>query len=126
MVSLIDSTTSALVSLALNATTMRHQAIAQNVANVNTPGYQGIGIRFESFLDDVRESLAAGRPVLPGALSGLQPELEFSDPAGMNASGPSLEIEMAKLAENTLHHQVLLKVLNRHYAILNTAVSGGR
>jgi flagellar basal-body rod protein FlgB len=29
---------------------MRQQAIAQNIANVNTPGYQRVGVSFESRL----------------------------------------------------------------------------
>jgi flagellar basal-body rod protein FlgB len=38
VVSIIDSSTVGLLSLALDAAGMRQQAIAQNIANASTPG----------------------------------------------------------------------------------------
>jgi len=42
----IEGTTAAVVTLALDAATMRQQAIAANIANVNTPGYRPVRVRF--------------------------------------------------------------------------------
>ncbi len=36
-----------LLSKLLDVASMRHQVIAQNVANVNTPGYHGLDVSFE-------------------------------------------------------------------------------
>ncbi len=122
MVSAIEGNTKALLSMALDATAMRQQAIAQNIANANTPGYQAIDVSFEDQLSDVREMLEQGQGVTSAALSGHQPTLVSANPSGASGSGVSLEMELAKLSENTLHQQVLLKMLNTHYAVMSSAM----
>ncbi|MRW94168.1 flagellar basal body rod protein FlgB [Duganella sp. FT80W] len=115
-----DSTTVSLLSLALDATAMRQQAIAQNIANVNTPGYQRVGVSFESRVEALRQRLGDGAAPALANLAPYRPQLESSD------SPVSLDMEMASLSENTLHHQVLLKLLNKHYALLGSAINEGK
>ena len=126
MVSLIDSNISALLSLALDAASMRHQAIAHNIANVNTPGYQAVGVRFEEHMTDARNALAQGRSVSLSDLSHVRPQFFLADEAGTANQPVSLDMEVAKLSENTLHQQALLKALNRHFSIISTAISEGK
>jgi flagellar basal-body rod protein FlgB len=122
MVAAIEGNTKVLIGMALDATSMRQQAIAQNIANVNTPGYQALDVSFEDQLSDVREMLEQGHGVTSSALAGHRPSMVLADPTGANGSGVSLEMELAKLSENTLHQQVLLKMLNTHYAVMNSAM----
>jgi flagellar basal-body rod protein FlgB len=35
-------------------------------------------------------------------------------------------MEMAALSENTLHHQALLKALNKHFALIGNAINEGK
>jgi len=120
MVSAIEGNTKAMLSMALDATAMRQQAIAQNIANANTPGYQAIDVSFEDQLSDIQEMLEQGQGVTKEALAGHRPTMVPAN--GVNGSGVSLEMELAKLSENTLHQQVLLKMLNTHYAVMNSAL----
>jgi len=120
MVSAIEGNTKAMLSMALDATAMRQQAIAQNIANANTPGYQALDVSFEDQLSDVREMLEQGQGATSAALAGHRPSLVLA--GGANGGGVSLEMELAKLSENTLHQQVLLKMLNTHYAVMNSAL----
>lgn len=119
----IENNLSAIVSVALDATTMRHQAIAQNIANVNTPGYQAIGVSFAERLGQARADSAAGMRLNGATLAQLRPVIE---PLETHAGAVSLETEIARLSENTLQHQTLLKMLSRHYAILGAAISSGK
>jgi flagellar basal-body rod protein FlgB len=121
MISLIDSNTTALLSLALDAASMRQQAIAHNIANMNTPGYKPVSVSFEAHMSEARNALDQGRSVPRSAISNYQPMLEIAE-----AGEVSLDVEVAKLSENTLHHQVLLKALNRHFSIISTAISEGK
>ncbi|WP_457326345.1 flagellar basal body rod protein FlgB, partial [Roseateles sp. P5_E11] len=57
----IDPATLQLVSRALDAGAMRHQAIAQNIANANVTGAKALRVQFEELLGDVQTELAAGR-----------------------------------------------------------------
>lgn len=126
MVSLIDSTTSALLSLALDAASMRHQAIAHNIANANTPGYRPVGVSFEEHMTQARDAVAQGRRVSLSDLSGYRPVFALADESAAGDQAVSLDMEVAKLSENTLHHQALLKALNRHFSIIGTAISEGK
>ncbi len=120
---MIDSNTVGLLSLALDAAGMRQQAIAQNIANANTPGYQRIGVSFEARIDELRQAVARGQAPSLAALAPYRPQLEA---AGAPGEAVALDMEMAALSENTLHHQALLKALNKHFALIGSAINEGK
>lgn len=125
MVSIIDSNTSALLSLALDAAGMRQQAIAHNIANANTPGYQRISVSFEQRLAALADGAGKiGAPSLAG-LADLRPSFEYAAPLAAG-SAIALDQEMAELSENTLHHQALLKALNKHLSLMSIAINEGK
>jgi flagellar basal-body rod protein FlgB len=126
MASLIGSNTSALLKLALDAAAMRQRTIAHNIANANTPGYQPQRVSFEERFAVERAALADGRKVALSSLSDYRPMLELAEPNALGDRAVSLDAELVALSENTLHHQVLLKVLNRHFSIIGTAVNEGK
>jgi len=122
MISLIDSNTVALLTRGLDATVMRHQAIAHNIANANTPGFKPVGLSFEDYMADARHALSLG-----GSTRGnLHPVFEPPTIAETGDEAVSLDVEVARLSENTLRHQMLLKALSRHFSIIGTAVSEGK
>lgn len=125
MLSIIDSNTSALLSLALDAAGMRQQAIAQNIANANTPGYQRVSVSFESRLASLRDG--AGNVAAPSlaSLGDYRPAFEYA-PVSEQGSGVALDQEMAQLSENTLHHQALLKALTKHMSLVSIAINEGK
>lgn len=125
MVSIIDSNTSALLSLALDAAGMRQQAIAQNIANANTPGYQRIGVSFESRLQALKDGAGNLQAPSLASLGNYRPAFEYAAPAGQE-NNVSLDMEMAQLSENTLHHQALLKALTRHMSLVGIAINEGK
>ena len=125
MVASIEGSTKALLSMALDATVMRQQAIAQNIANANTPGYRAIDVSFEEQLSGLREGLESGQGVTKEALAGLEPRFVADQAASGGDGAVSLEMQLAKLSENTLHQQILLKMLNTHFAIMNSAMKQG-
>jgi flagellar basal-body rod protein FlgB len=127
MISLIDSSTGALLSLALDAANLRQQAIANNIANVNTPGYRPLAVSFEERMEVERENLANGGKVTMASLADYQPQLYSSTATPSDDSGDvALDVEVAKLAGNTFHHQVLLKMLTKQFALLNLAINEGK
>lgn len=126
MTSIIDSNTVNLLSLALDAAGMRQQAIARNIANANTPGYQRIAVSFESRVAELAQALDQGAaPSLTG-LDGLDGYRPVFEPAGEAGAPVALDMEMAALSENTLHHQALLKALNKHFALIGSAINEGK
>jgi flagellar basal-body rod protein FlgB len=122
MIAITDNGTTALLGLALDAAVMRHQAIAHNIANANTAGYRPLGVSFESRLGAVKDALARGTGVTPASVAAARPAVETA-PA---AEAVRIDAEIARLSENTLHHQALLKMLNRHFSIVSAAIGEGK
>jgi len=124
VVSIIDNNTTALLGMAIDAAVMRQQAIAQNIANASTPGYQRVSVIFESRLASMA---AAGAP--QGSTPSLA-DLSNYRPAFEYASGPAtpiaLDMELADMSETVLHHQALMKALGKHLELVSLAINEGK
>ena len=125
MLNIIDPHTTALLSLALDAAGMRQQAIAQNIANASTPGYQRVSVSFESRLAGLLDGPAGAAAPSLADLSNFRPVLEYAAPAA-SGSGVELDLEVAELSQTTVHHQALLKALNKHFALIGLAINEGK
>ena len=113
----IDPAILQLVSRALDAGAMRHQAIAQNIANANVAGAKAMRVQFEELLGGVQAEVAAGR--------GFKPE-DVPAPQIVTTDKPiALDEEMAALSSNSLQYQALLKAMSRQLGILSVAVQEG-
>jgi len=114
----VESDVVTLVGLALDAASLRHQAIANNIANANSAGYVPMKVNFE-------EQLAFARGGSPGArmLASVKPFVEADIGASTKVM---LDMETTKLVQNTVHYQGLLKALEKRGAILNAAINEGR
>ena len=121
MSAIIDGNLTSLLSLAIDAAGMRQQAIAQNIANVNTPQYRRMGVSFEQRLASVGQMPAARAPSLT-ELATYRPRFVTDSAAGT----VSLDQEVAQLAETTVHHQALLKALTKQFALLGMAINEGK
>ena len=121
-----DSITVSMARLALDAASLRHQAIANNIANANTAGYAPVRVDFESQMDAVRATLQQGGTVTPSMLHGVAPVLRRDAPAADATQGAALDMEIASLAQNTVQYQALLKALSKQMSILSAAVAEGK
>jgi flagellar basal-body rod protein FlgB len=121
-----EAVTSQLLRMALNAATMRHTAIANNIANVNTAGYAPVSVNFEQQLDAVRGALGRGDEVSSSMLSGVQPVLTRGTPLADTDRDALLDIDIANLAQNTVQFDALLKAMGKHMSILLSAVTEGK
>jgi flagellar basal-body rod protein FlgB len=114
------------LSLALDAASMRHQAIATNMANANTAGYAPLTVSFASQMDEARRTLNDKGRLDAGSLVGVKPSIELATGHGGVPVKMMLDVEAANMAQNAVHFQALLKGLNRHYQILSAATNDGK
>lgn len=122
----IGNVTTAALALALDAAALRQQAIASNIANVNTPGFAPLAVNFEEQLAEARRTLQSGRALDGHELAGVQPQLHAVRSEAGVTPAVQLDVEAAHLAQNSMQFQVLLKALSRHYGLLSSAVSDGK
>ncbi len=102
-----------MAKLALDAAALRHQAIAHNLANLSSENYVPMGVSFESQL-----AAAGGRAVKPQLVQELD--------RGVGPRPQDVDMEMVKLAQNTIHYQALLRGIGVQHAVLRDVISEGR
>ena len=116
-----EAVTSAVLRLALDGAAMRHQALASNIANAQTPGYAPLSVSFESELGRARERLAAGED--PAAvLADAAPDVT----EGEGGAEMALDVQVAELAQNVVRYQALAKGWSKRMAILSSAINEGK
>ena len=114
---------------ALDGLAARHAAIADNIANVNTPGYKRKVVRFEDALRRaVNDAISpcTGAPTasnLPFRPATVQDTLTTARPDGNNVD---IEREMVLLADNTIRYQALADYVQRFFTGLKTVINAGR
>ncbi|WP_022929079.1 flagellar basal body rod protein FlgB [Patulibacter americanus] len=113
--SLIDPTQSALNS-AIQGASMRHDLLAGNLANVNTPGYQRRDVDFHGALQQAMET---GRPQEARFAATTEPGVISAD-----GNGVDMDRESAELAKNALDQQALVSVAQARLSTLINAING--
>lgn len=125
MLPIIDSSTTALLGMAIDAAAMRQQALAQNIANANTPGYRRIDVNFEERVNALMDGDGQVRATAASELASFRPYFQVA-PADGGGNDVALDTEVAAMAENTLRHQVLVKALSKHLALIGLAINEGK
>jgi flagellar basal-body rod protein FlgB len=106
----------------LDAVALRQEAIASNIANLETPGYQRLDLAptFQSELDRA----CATRD--PRQIASLQPALAPDPTAVANSKDGNtvnLEKEMAQLNQNTLAHGLETQLVSNMLLRLRMAIT---
>jgi flagellar basal-body rod protein FlgB len=106
----------------------RHALLAQNVANVETPGYRARDLTFDEYLRPTIELASGDLPpaLQPVTAAGRRPRLvAVADPAvRQDGNNVHLDRQMARLAENTLYQNTLVHILTKQFNTLKLAISG--
>jgi flagellar basal-body rod protein FlgB len=101
----------------LGAASLRHRVIAQNVANVNTPGYRRLEVAFE---EDLARALAS-----PEGAAGVKPRVVVGDgPERVDGNTVDIDQEMNDLAKNALLYQAAAQIMTSRLASLRSAITG--
>jgi flagellar basal-body rod protein FlgB len=102
----------------IRAESLRQKAIANNIANLETPGYRRIDVKFEELLANALNS--------PGAveLSELEPHIHQPQKTPVNSNGNdvNLESEVGQMVKNTLRYKTYIRLLNKKYNQIQLAM----
>jgi flagellar basal-body rod protein FlgB len=102
---------------ALSGSSLRQQAIAQNLANVNTPGYRRQDVDFAS-------ALHAAWDQGTSKVASVDPAVQTDQSAVMRADGSSVDIdtEAAAQSKNGLQYEAVSTVMKTRVSILRSAI----
>ena len=132
---IVGKTTIPLLHKCLNAYSMRHKAIANNIANVEVPGYQRVEVRFEDKLKkalfDPNQALSTTNEKHMGGrtrdIRSVRPEIEVDTRnQGLNGiNNVDIDHEMADLAKNSLDFSAAATLLRHEFSRFRMAMGGG-
>jgi flagellar basal-body rod protein FlgB len=108
----------------LDAAVLRHEAIATNVANVETAGYRRLDVA-PDFATQLKTRLAAGD--LAGTANTIRPQLvEDQTARAVRPDGNTVEIERELLAmnRNAVEYDYLTEVVSSNLKQLKLAITG--
>jgi flagellar basal-body rod protein FlgB len=124
---LADATTAALAKT-LDGTASRHRALAENIANVDTPGFQRVEVAFETQLESALNHAQADPRTALERIRSVQPR-RFQDPAPparVDGNNVDIDREMAEVAQNTMTFEAAARALAVKLRMLRAAISEGR
>ena len=113
------------LDLALGAAGKRQEVLANNLANVNTPGYKRLDVEFDGMLAKAVDAARAGDK---SALQAMRPGVTTDDSVADRADGNSVDVdqEMAFLAENNIRYNALVQLSQKKLETLKYVISDGR
>ncbi len=107
----------------LDAAVLRHEAIAANVANADTPGYRRLDISpdFERQLKSRMDAgeLASSGPVAPRLV-------EDASARSLRPDGNTVELEgeLLEMNRNAVEHEFLTEIVSNNLKQLRMAITG--
>ena len=113
------------LQIALRGLSLRQRVIANNVANVDTPGFKASEVHFETQL---RRALASRQQSPAAALAEVSPTVEQLTGTTIRADGNNVDIEreLLLLTETSLRYGAVARTLSGRLALLQTILTDGR
>ena len=106
----------------LDAVALRAEAIANNLGNLETPGYKRMDLA-PQFEQELQRACSAGDA---STISSLSPSLaaDASSPTGKDGNTVHLESELMRMNQNSMTHALETQLVSGTYAKLRMAISG--
>ncbi|MCE5216871.1 flagellar basal body protein [bacterium] len=128
---MLRETSSAALQSAMKGTQQRLEAIADNLANAETPGHGRLQVDFEDALHEaIRKEhsegvgTAAGSET-EGAVDRVQAQVTRRPARSSDATTADPEGDLTALGETTLRFDALARALTKKLRMLRTAIAGG-
>jgi len=121
----------------LDATWARNEVIAQNIANVDTPGYKKSSVTFEEHLDSAMDSsgfrgnTTDDRHIPIGKTDVEKVNIRVTRDyknlsTRLDENNVDVETEMASLAKNNIRYNTLIQSVSNSYQTIKSVINGGR
>ncbi|TDA69426.1 MAG: flagellar basal body rod protein FlgB [Clostridia bacterium] len=120
----------------MQASSLRQEVIADNVANLNTPGFKRAAVSFEEEYRRAAQERSSLALVTTNPqhmknipdMANVEPRIIYDTTTSMRPDGNNvnLEEEMVDLAMNTFNYQFLSQQLSKRITMLGHVISEGR
>ncbi|MCC6831570.1 MAG: flagellar basal body rod protein FlgB [Thermoleophilia bacterium] len=135
---MFDDITTVTLTAAMRGASLRQTALAQNIANADTPGYKRVDVNFEGALADALEAdraeiarnRSAGQASSLGthrrALDSVRTEVTRDTASTIRVDGSNVDPdnEMSELAANQLSYNTVTALLDARFSQMRAVIAG--
>lgn len=114
---------------AASGASLRHEAILNNISNVNTPGYKRVDIDFKTELSNITKQMGqSDQSEIDEKIKSIRPEVIRESNTSVRPDGNNVDIdrEMSLLAENALEYNLYISLLSKKVEGLLSVINEGR
>lgn len=101
------------LTTALDGLALRQRVIANNIANINTPGYLAGRVMFEDALASAVRSGSGAAPT---------PVMRSLEPTRMDGNNVNLDHETLANVDTGLRYSLMLRAVDGHFGQISTAM----
>ena len=122
----------AVLSQAMNMRTQRHQVLASNIANADTPNYKARDFSFESAMQNALTGRSNGVTLvrttsghITGGSTSGPAALQFrkETQSAVDGNTVDMDVERTQIAENALQFQILTQLISEKFKGMRSALS---
>ena len=108
-----------LLDAGIKAEEARQRTIASNIANIETPGYRRLDVRFEELLAKALKSAHAAE------VDHVEPEIfqPQNTPVRPNGNDVNMEMEIGAMLKNSSREMAFVRLLRKKFAQIENAIT---
>ena len=121
-------------SEAMNLRTQRHQVLASNIANADTPQYKARDFSFEGAMQNALagrveaggiplHTTSAGHMQNSGATGPAVMKFRSETQSAVDGNTVDMDVERTQIAENALQYQILTQLVSERFKSMRSALS---
>ncbi len=122
-----------LLSSAIGLRAQRHQVLASNIANADTPNYKARDFDFRAAMQTAAGHRGGPATLaqtserhLPGSAAGGAAALQFrrETQSAVDGNTVDMDVERAQIAENAMQYEILTRLISDKFQGLRAAMAG--
>lgn len=104
----------------VDVSTVRHRVLANNIANVNTPGFKRMDLHFEETL--ASQLKRDGKIDLQ--MASAEVRVDKKSPSRVDGNNVDIDNEIGTMQKNLLLHNTYLQIISNRSSQMRQAISG--
>lgn len=128
MQNLLNTANSIIAQKSLDSLWLKQKVIANNLANIDTPGYKSQNVIFEDVLNQALKFSSSQNGSLQEKLMALQPKIVQNNAIQMRQDGNNVDIDeqSLELARTQIQYEYMTRSISDDIARMKYAINGGR
>jgi flagellar basal-body rod protein FlgB len=131
LANMFNSTTIPVLEQVVNFAQARHQVLAGNIANLDTPGYRTRDLSSDAFESNLRQAIESRDQQQANSLAPPPENLDPFAPVKAGLEGilrhdddnVGLEQQLMEIAKNQMQHNLAMTILNNQLQLIGAAIS---